>query len=102
MDKNKIWGTALSFLKDNSTGLSYNTWLAPLSIHHIEEDAGIIYLSWPNEANLINLLNKHYLPLIEKALNKTRKKTKPMTRYEKLLDLMKNHLGCTEVKNTSP
>ena len=39
---------------------------------------------------------------IEKALNKTRKKTKPMTRYEKLLDLMKNHLGCTEVKNTSP
>ena len=39
---------------------------------------------------------------IEKALNKNEKKTKPMTRYEKLLDLMKNHLGCTEVKNTSP
>ena len=42
---------------------------------------------------------------IEKVLNKMRKKPKkpkPMTRYEKLLDLMKNHLGCTEVKNTSP
>ena len=39
---------------------------------------------------------------IAKALNKMRKKTKPMTRYEKLLDLMKNHLGCAEVKNTSP
>ena len=39
---------------------------------------------------------------IAKVLNKMRKKPKPMTRYEKLLDLMKNHLGCTEVKNTSP
>ena len=53
MDKNKIWGTTLNFLRDNNTSLSYNTWLAPLTIHHIEEDAGIIYLAWPNQAKLI-------------------------------------------------
>lgn len=35
-------------------------------------------------------------------LNKMRKNPKPMTREEKLLDFMKNHLGCTEVETTSP
>ena len=69
MDKNKIWGTTLSFLKDNNTNLSYSTWLAPLSIHHIEEDAGIIYLAWPNQAKLITHINDHYLPQIENAIN---------------------------------
>ena len=69
MDKNKIWGTALNFLRDNNTPLSYNTWLAPLSIHHIEEEAGIVYLSWPDQPKLITYINDHYLPQIEKAIN---------------------------------
>ena len=69
MDKDKIWGTTLNFLKDNNTTLSYNTWLAPLYIHHIEEEAGIIYLAWPNQPNLINYINEHYLTQIEKAIN---------------------------------
>jgi len=64
-----MWGATLNFLKDTNTDLSYNTWLAPLDIHHIEEDAGIIYLSWPNQAKLINHINEHYLTQIEKAVN---------------------------------
>lgn len=68
MDKNKIWGTTLSFLKANTTELSYNTWIAPLYIHHIEEEAGIIYLAWPNMPNLINHINDHYLNQIENAI----------------------------------
>ena len=69
MDKNKMWGATLNYLKDTNTDLSYNTWLAPLDIHHIEEDAGIIYLAWPNQAKLINHINEHYLTQIEKAIN---------------------------------
>ena len=69
MDKNKIWGTTLSFLKANTTNLSYDTWIAPLYIHHIEEDAGIIYLAWPNQASLINHINDHYLNQIENSIN---------------------------------
>jgi len=74
LDKNKIWGTALNFLKDNNTTLSYNTWLAPLSIHHIEEEAGIVYLSWPDQPKLITYINDHYLPQIEKAINSSTEK----------------------------
>lgn len=69
MDKNKIWGTVLGALKDNTTNLSYNTWIAPLYIHHIEEDSGVIYLAWPNDSKLINHINDHYLPQIENQVN---------------------------------
>lgn len=69
MDKNKIWGTVLGALKDNTTNLSYNTWISPLYIHHIEEDSGVIYLAWPNDAKLVNHLNDHYLPQIENQVN---------------------------------
>ena len=87
MDKNKIWGTTLNFLRDNNTNLSYNTWLAPLTIHHIEEDAGIIYLAWPNQAKLITHINDHYLTQIENAINSSSEKKfrvviKPAKDYE--------------------
>ena len=69
LDKNKIWGSILAALKDGTTNLSYTTWISPLYIHHIEEDSGILYLAWPNEAKLINHINDHYLPQIEKEVN---------------------------------
>lgn len=69
MDKNKIWGTILSSLKEKNTNLSYTTWIAPLYIHSIEEDSGVIYLAWPNQSQLINHINDHYLTQIETAVN---------------------------------
>ena len=69
MDKNKIWGTTLNYLKANTTNLSYDTWISPLFIHHIEEEAGIIYLAWPGNSKLINHINDHYLTQIQNALN---------------------------------
>ena len=84
LDKNKMWGSTLQFLKNNNTDLSYNTWLAPLNIHHIEEDAGIIYLAWPNQAKLISHINDHYLTQIENAINKsTDKKYRVVIKQEK-------------------
>ena len=69
LDKNKIWGTILNSLKEKTANLSYTTWIAPLYIHHIEEDSGIIYLAWPNQTQLINHINDHYLTQIENAVN---------------------------------
>ena len=98
MDKNKIWGTTLSFLKANTTNLSYNTWIAPLYIHHIEEEAGIIYLAWPNQAKLINHINEHYLHQIENSLNSSLDKPfRVVIKQEKEYEASK--IDLTKMKN---
>ena len=74
MDKNKLWGTTLNFLKDNNTNLSYTTWLAPLNIHHIDEEAGVVFLAWPDQPKLITHINDHYLTQIENAINSSNEK----------------------------
>lgn len=85
-----MWGATLNYLKDTNTDLSYNTWLAPLNIHHIEEDAGIVYLAWPNQAKLINHINEHYLTQIEKAVNSsTDKKYRVVIKQEKEYEISK-------------
>ena len=99
MDKNKIWGTTLSFLKDNNTPLSYNTWLAPLKIHHIEEEAGIVYLSWPDQPKLINHINDHYLTQIENAINNSsEKKMRVVIKSEKEYEVSK--IDTSRMRNT--
>ncbi len=98
MDKNKIWGTTLNYLKANTTDLSYNTWISPLYIHHIEEEAGIIYLAWPNQAKLVNHINDHYLNQIEYALNSSLDKTyRVVIKQEKEYDVSK--IDTTRMKN---
>ena len=98
MDKNKIWGTTLNYLKTNTTDLSYNTWISPLYIHHIEEEAGIIYLAWPNQAKLVNHINDHYLNQIEYALNSSLDKTyRVVIKQEKEYDVSK--IDTTRMKN---
>lgn len=98
MDKNKIWGTTLNFLKANTNNISYNTWIAPLYIHHIEEEAGIIYLAWPNPANLISFINKHYLNQIEYSLNSSLDKPyRVVIKQEKEYEISK--IDTTKMKN---
>ena len=99
MDKNKIWGTTLNYLKANTTNLSYDTWISPLSIHHIEEEAGIIYLAWPNQAKLINHINDHYLNQIENALNSSLDKPfRVVIKQEKDYDASK--IDTTRMRNS--
>ncbi|MBQ3292592.1 MAG: chromosomal replication initiator protein DnaA [Mogibacterium sp.] len=98
LDKNKIWGTTLNFLKANTNNLSYTTWIAPLYIHHIEEEAGIIYLAWPEQSKLINHINEHYLNLIENALNSSLdKKYRVVIKQEKEYEASK--IDTTKMKN---
>lgn len=99
MDKNKIWGSILNSLKDNTTNLSYTTWISPLYIHHIEEDSGILYLAWPNDAKLINHINDHYLTLIENAVNKsTEKEYRVIIKQEKDYEVSK--IDTSKMKNS--
>ena len=65
----KFWGTALEYLQGNMAPLSFSTFIQPLYIHHIDEDAGVIYLAWPMKKELLNHVSGHYLPLIENAIN---------------------------------
>ena len=98
LDKNKIWGTTLNFLKANTTNLSYSTWIAPLYIHHIEEEAGIIYLAWPGQVKLIDHINQHYLNQIENSLNSSLdKKFRVVIRQEK--DYEASKIDATRTKN---
>ena len=98
MEKNKIWGTTLNYLKANTTKLSYDTWISPLSIHHIEEETGIIYLSWPNQGKLINHINDHYLNQIENAINSSLDKPfRVVIRQEK--EYQVNKIDTTRMKN---
>ena len=98
MDKNKIWGTTLKYLEANTTSVSYQTWILPLSIHHIEEETGIIYLAWQNDAKLIAHVNNNYLPLIENAVNKgLDKKYRILIKQEKDYETAK--IDTTRMKN---
>ena len=99
LDKNKIWGSILNSLKDNTTNLSYTPWISPLYIHHIEEDSGIIYLAWPNDAKLINHINDHYLTLIENEVNNTTdKEYRVLIKQEKEYEVSK--IDTSKMKNT--
>ena len=84
LDKNKIWGTTLKSLEANTTSISYNTWIAPLEIHHIDEEASIIYLAWKNDSKLLKYVNDNYQPLIENEINKSLdKKYRVVIKHEK-------------------
>jgi len=99
LDKNKIWGSILNSLKDNITNLSYTTWISPLYIHHIEEDSGIIYLAWPNDAKLINHINEHYLNLIENTVNNSMEKDyRVVIKQEKEYEVSK--IDTSKMKNS--
>lgn len=98
MDKNKIWGTALKSLEANTTPLGYSTWITPLSIHNIEEEAGIIYLAWSNDAKLISHVNNNYLPLIENTINKSMDKPyRVVIKHEKDYEVSK--IDTSRMKN---
>ena len=90
MDKNKIWGTTLKFLEANTTSMSYSTWIAPLDIHHIDEETGIIYLAWKEDPTLLKHVNSNYLTLIENTLNKSMDKPyRVVIKHEKEYEVSK-------------
>lgn len=98
MDKNKIWGTTTKFLEANTSNVSYKTFIAPLDIHHIDEETGVIYLAWKNDANLLKHVNDHYQPLIESAINRgLDRQYRVVIKQEKEYEV--NKIDTTRMKN---
>ncbi len=98
MDKNKIWGTTLKFLEANTTSMSYSTWIAPLDIHNIDEETGIIYLAWKEDPTLLKHVNSNYLTLIENTINKSMDKPyRVVIKHEKEYEV--SSIDTTRMKN---
>ena len=66
-----IWERAKMLLDAQITPLAYNTWISPLKYDHIDADKGCLYVSWPNQANLIKYISSNYLNLIEACVRET-------------------------------
>lgn len=67
MDNKQLWGRIRSEMKIKTTKLSYDTWIEPLRLDHIDNDSAIVYLSWPKQEKLINHINDHYNQQLEAA-----------------------------------
>ena len=65
----KYWAASLKYMKENLTNLSYTTWIEPLYVHHVDDEAGIIYLAWTGRTELLRILDDRYKSLIESALS---------------------------------
>ena len=66
---NSFWEEALEYLRTNVMQVSYQTFIEPLYVHHVEEDERVVYLAWPQNNNLINHVKNHYKDIIEAAVN---------------------------------
>lgn len=83
MDNNKIWGGFTNAIKANVNEMSYSTWFASLYIHHIDEEASIIYLASVDDFK-IKFINDNYIPLMEKIFKDLLNKTcRVVVKYEK-------------------
>lgn len=69
LDNNKIWEEAKSFIKANTTAVSYDTWFTPLYVKKLDEDVNIIYLATKEEITL-KILTTRYKGLISQAFEK--------------------------------
>ena len=67
-DWGEIWEDTCRVLKDDLGMISFDTWIEPLSIHHVDSRNGILYLMWPNHERLLEYLEDNYLGQIEIAV----------------------------------
>lgn len=65
-----FWADALIYLKENLTAISFQTFIEPLYVHHIDEKADIVCFAWPNNEKLIYHVKDHYNQTIESAINR--------------------------------
>jgi len=68
VDWEKKWEDACRVLRDEIGQISYDTWIDPLSIHHVDSRNGILYLKGPKQEELIDHINEHYMRQIEVAI----------------------------------
>ncbi len=72
---NSFWDKAREYLKGNLLLVSFQTFVEPLYVHHLDEDAGVVYFAWPNNANLIKHIKERYQDTIQAAVNRESDRT---------------------------
>ena len=97
MDYNKIWGGFTNAIRASFNEVSYKTWIAPLYIHRIDEEAGIIYLA-SKEDFVINFVNSNHIPLFEKVFKSLLNKDyRVVVKFEK--DYEPSKIDTTKYRN---
>ncbi|MCQ2555280.1 MAG: chromosomal replication initiator protein DnaA [Clostridia bacterium] len=65
-----IWSGVLSYLKENTNEMVYNTWITPLKINNIDDDLKIAYLEVnidKNEDLVLNVIKTRFIEYLEKG-----------------------------------
>lgn len=65
-----FWDKAREYLKGNLMPTSFQAFVEPLYVHHIDEDSGVVYFVWPDKENLIKHINDRYKNIIEAAVSR--------------------------------
>ena len=65
-----FWDKAREYLRDDLLPVSFQAFIEPLQLHHLDEDAGVVYLAWPNNAGLIKHIKERYLDTIQTVVNR--------------------------------
>ena len=66
---NQIWEETLEYLRNNMTSLSFTSFIEPLCVHHIDAEAGIIYLSSTQDKKKVTFVRNRYREIVEAAVN---------------------------------
>jgi len=66
VNNNKVWNEVLTIIENNTTEISFNTWIKPLFVYKIDNDLKIAYLS-TSEDYVIKILKNRYIHLLEQS-----------------------------------
>ncbi|MBQ3371123.1 MAG: chromosomal replication initiator protein DnaA [Mogibacterium sp.] len=69
----EFWEETLEYMRSSLMEVSFSTFVKPLYVHHVDEDAGVVFLAWPGNDQLIHHVKNRYLDKIESAINDNRK-----------------------------
>ena len=66
MNTNKVWKEVLTIIENNTTPISFDTWIKPIFVYKIDNDLKIVYLS-TSEDYIIKIVKNRYIHLLEQS-----------------------------------
>ena len=69
----KIWDSVLEIIKENTTPISFETWIKPLKIRKIDNSLNIVYIEVNSQKGkdlIISTIKNRYLTYLQNAFKK--------------------------------
>jgi chromosomal replication initiator protein len=66
VNTNKVWKEVLTIIENNTTPISFDTWIKPIFVYKIDNDLKIVYLS-TGEDYIIKIVKNRYIHLLEQS-----------------------------------